>query len=188
VPRWLGTRPFENLPFQFSCHVEQSDGVVSHHDFLALSGEDPSRACAEAILSTIGPVGAIVTYNASFERGCVRGLAMRHPDLALRLHDIADRIVDLLPVVREHYYHRDMRGSFSIKAVLPARLPGLSYDALNGVADGRAAQDAYKEAVHDATPLERQAELRQQLLDYCALDTWAMVRLAQSLSEGDAAP
>ena len=188
VPRWLGTRPFENLPFQFSCHVEQSDGTVSHHDFLDLSGEDPSRACAEAILSTIGPVGAIVTYNASFERGCIRGLAQRHPDLAPRLHDIADRIVDLLPVVRDHYYHRDMQGSFSIKAVLPARLPELSYEALDGVADGRAAQDAYKEAVHEATSPERQAELRRQLLDYCALDTWAMVRLAQSLSEGDATP
>ena len=185
VPRWLGTRPFENVPFQFSCHTVHEDGAVSHDGFLDLSGEDPARACAEKILAVIGSVGAVVTYSAGFERSCLRGLAARFPDLAPRLLDIAERLVDLLPVVREHYYHRDMRGSYSIKDVLPARLPELSYKALEGVADGRAAQEAYKEAVHPATPPERRDALYRQLWTYCALDTFAMVRLAQSLSEGD---
>eukprot|EP01037_Dinobryon_pediforme_P014554 gene14554-14677_t len=187
VPRWLGTRPFENVPFQFSCHTVHEDGAMAHDGFLDLSGDDPARACAEKILSVIGSVGAVVTYSAGFERSCLRGLAARFPDLAPRLLDIAERLVDLLPVVQEHYYHRDMKGSYSIKDVLPARLPELSYKALDGVADGRAAQEAYKEAVRPATTPERRDALGRQLWDYCALDTLAMVRLAQSLSEGDGA-
>ena len=91
--------------------------------------------------------------------------------------------MDLLPLVREHYYHPDMRGSFSIKAVLPAKVPDLSYDALPGVKDGLAAQVAYQEAIQAEAAAERREQLRSELLQYCRLDTWALVKLAQSLCE-----
>ena len=183
IPRWLGTRPFQNTPFQFSCHIEQTGGEITHREFLDLSGENPSRACAEALIGALGTKGAITTYNAGFERGCIKGLAQRFPDLAPALEAISERIVDLLPLVREHYYHPDMRGSFSIKAVLPAKVPDLSYDALPGVKDGLAAQVAYQEAIQAEAAAERREQLRSELLQYCRLDTWAMVKLAQSLCE-----
>lgn len=140
VPRWIGTRPYQAVPFQFSCHFEQEDGTLDHIGFLSLDGEDPRKACAEALVSALGDHhGAVVAYNASFERGCVQGLASAFPDLAQPLLAIRDRIVDLLPVTRDHYYHRNQRGSWSIKAVLPTVAPELAYDGLL-VADGIAAQ------------------------------------------------
>jgi len=182
IPRWLRTRPYQAIPFQFSCHIEQVTGDVQHHGFLDLSGQDPSEACAMALLATLGQTGAIVTYNAAFERSCILGLARRLPTLEAPLTALAGRIVDLLPVVRRHYYHRSMRGSYSIKAVLPARLPQLSYADLDGVQDGMAAQEAYVEAVAEDTAVERKAQIRGQLEAYCTLDTWAMLQLARSLS------
>jgi hypothetical protein len=187
VPRWLGTRPFQSTPFQFSCHIESENGDLRHTEFLDLSGNDPSRACAESLLAAVGETGSIVAYNAGFERGCIQELARRLPDLAADLTAVAARVVDLLPPVRRHYYHRDMKGSYSIKAVLPSRLPHLSYDALDGVRDGLGAQRAYLEATSDGVSTTRQEELRAQLLTYCELDTRAMVQLAGSLSGAGAA-
>ena len=116
-------------------------------------------------------------YNSAFEQTRIRELAERHPRLAPALHAINDRIVDLLPVARQHYYHPSQQGSWSIKAVLPALCPDLRYDNLDGVQDGGAAQQAYLEAIAPATSAARKAELERQLLAYCRLDTWAMVRL-----------
>ncbi len=187
VPVWLGTQPFVQVPFQFSCHQVQKDGSVTHRSFLNLSGADPSRACAEALLESIGPKGSIVAYNAGFERGCIHRLADQFADLAPRLLQIEQRVVDLLPVVRANYYHRDMLGSYSIKAVLPALVPALGYDALEGVQDGSMAQAAYQEAVTPGCRPERREQLTQQLLDYCKLDTWAMVELTRALTMGSPA-
>jgi len=123
VPVWLGTRPYQQVPFQFSCHTVGKDGSSEHSMFLDLTGSNPSRVCAEELLACIGQTGAIVAYNASFERACIRGLARQFDDLAPELLAMEPRIVDLLPVVKAHYYHRDMQGSFSIKAVLPTLVP-----------------------------------------------------------------
>lgn len=182
VPVWLGTRPFDQLTFQFSCHQMQRNGSASHSSFLDLSGSNPSRACAEALLDSIGPTGAVVAYNASFEQGCIRSLAEQFADLAPRLLDIERRAVDLLPVVRQNYYHRDMRGSFSLKAVLPVLVPGPGYAALDGVKDGTMAQAAYLEAVAPACDPARREQLRRQLIDYCTLDSMAMIDLMRALT------
>ena len=181
--RSLGTRPFEQTPFQLSCHREASDGTLLHRGFLDLSGRNPSRACAEALLSAIGPVGAIVAYNASFERRCINVLAAQFADLAPRLEQLAQRVVDLLPLVKAHFYHRDMHGSFSIKAVLPTLVPQLRYEDLDGVQGGTMAQLAYTEATTLGCAPERKAQLSKQLVAYCKLDTLAMVELAWALIE-----
>jgi hypothetical protein len=182
IPPWAQQRPFEQIPFQFSCHVEQADGTVSHHQFLDTSGDDPSRACAEALLAALGGSGAIVTYNLPTERGGIRKLAERCPDLAKPLVACVDRLVDLLPLVKAHYYHANMRGSYSIKAVLPVVAPELSYKGLEGVQDGLAAMAAWVEASDPQTCAERRQALRAQLLSYCELDTWAMVKLTRNLT------
>lgn len=182
IPLWTHQRPFEQIPFQFSCHVEQADGTISHHQFLDTSGDDPSRPCAEALLAALGRSGAIITYNLPTERAGIRKLAERCPDLAGPLLACVDRLVDLLPIVRDHYYHADMRGSFSIKAVLPVVTPELSYKDLDGVQDGLAAMAAWVEASDPQTPIERREALRAQLLSYCELDTWAMVKLTHNLT------
>lgn len=170
------------MPFQFSAHVTAADGGASHHEYLSLDGSDPRRGCAEA-LALLPHDGAVVTWNASFERGCLLALAAEFPDLADTLHNIAGRIVDLLPVVRRHYYHRDMRGSWSIKAVLPTIAADLGYDGLVEVKSGTDAQAGYAEAIHPATTAARREAIRIALRDYCRRDTEAMMVVLDRLCE-----
>ena len=184
VPRWIGTRPYQAIPFQFSAHVENASGSLTHHQFLDCSGSDPRRGCAEALIRVLPREGAIIAYNASFERSRIRELASFFSDLTKELMAIAERIVDLLPIARAHYYHRDQRGSWSIKSVLPTLAPELDYGALD-VSDGGAAQLAFEEAIDPATSVKRQAALQRALLEYCALDTWAMVVLRARLCGRD---
>ena len=177
IPRWLGTRPYQQVPFQFSLHLEQSDGTITHHEFLDTSGADPRRRCAEALVAMIPEDATIVAYFASFERGVLRDLANRFPDLAERLTAMANATEDLLPVARACWYHRDQRGSWSIKAVLPT-IAALDYDALE-VKHGGMAQDAWIEAVDPSTDPLRKWALEEGLRAYCQQDTWAMVLLAR---------
>lgn len=182
VPRWAGTRPFQQVPFQWSCHIEDAKGGLAHANFLDLSGNDPTRGCAESLVASIGKTGAVVTYNAGFEGGVIKRLAERHPDLAKLLTSIAARIVDLWPVVKEHYYHRDMLGSYSLKDVLPTIAPDLAHSSLGEVQEGGGAQEAYLEAIDPVTTDARRGELRQALLDYCERDTAALISVAKALS------
>ena len=177
VPLWKGTRPYQQLPFQFSVHRLGRTGRATHQAFLDLSGGNPSLAFAQSLVAACGERGPVFVYNAAFETTRIRELAERHPRLAIALRAINDRVVDLLPIARQHYYHPSQQGSWSIKAVLPALCPEFHYDALDGVQDGGAAQQAYLEAITPATSAPRKAELERQLLAYCSLDTWAMVRL-----------
>jgi hypothetical protein len=126
-------------------------------------------------------MGAIIAYNASFERSCVKGLADALTDLSLELHAIADRFVDLLPIVQARYYHRDQRGSWSIKKVLPTIAPELDYSDLE-VGDGVAAQLAWLEARSGQCTPERRAQIAASLAAYCERDTWAMVVLLRRLN------
>jgi hypothetical protein len=179
VPIWKGTRPYQQIPFQFSLHRVDEDGTVTHLHFLDLTGEDPSEAFARSLIDQCGGAGPVFVYNAAFESARMRELGSRFPDLASGLEAIIKRIVDLLPIARNRYYHPGQQGSWSIKAVLPALCPELSYDRLAGVQDGEMAIEAYKEAVAHETTAERKLELEQQLLEYCKLDTFSMVRIWQ---------
>lgn len=181
VPVWIGRRAFEAVPFQFSCHVRHADGQLEHREFLDLTGDDPARACAEALLAAVGDRGAIVTYHMATERACIQALARLCPDLSQPLRACADRLVDLLPLIQAHYYHPEMRGSYSIKQVLSAAVPQLSYKALPGVQNGLEAQTAYKEAVAEETSSDRREAIRRELLAYCQLDTLAMVELEDAM-------
>ena len=147
---------------------------------MSVDGSDPRRNCAEALIECVGTEGAIIAYTASFERGCVNGLADALPDLASALRDIAARFVDLLPVTQSNYYHRDQKGSWSIKKVLPTIAPDLAYSDLD-VGDGAAAQLAWLEAASTDCAIQRREEITAALEAYCERDTWAMVVLLRRL-------
>lgn len=178
IPRWTGTRPFAQVPFQWSCHVEPGNGDVTHREFLAEGTGDPRRRFVESLLETLGTRGPVLVYGAGFEGGRLRELAATFPRFAGAIEGVLDRLVDLLPIAREHYYHRDMYGSWSIKAVLPTIAPDLSYAELE-IGDGELAQTAFTEILDPKTDPARRKALRTALLAYCERDTWAMVCMAR---------
>ena len=181
IPIWEGVRPYAQIPFQWSCHLEAADGTLTHREFLAEGDGDPRRGFAESLLEALdGNDGPIFVYNAAFERTRLKELATAFPEHADGLEALIDRIVDLHPITRANYYHPEMRGSWSLKAVLPAVAPDLSYEGLD-VANGTAAQQAFAETLRPDTKPARCAELRRALLEYCRLDTLALVRLAHFL-------
>ncbi len=182
VPIWTGTRPYQQIPFQFSLHRLGRNGKLEAKAFLDLSGNDPSSYFAEALIDVCGSTGPIFVYNAGFEGARISELAKRFRKLATALLAIKERLVDLHPITKEHYYHPSQQGSWSIKAVLPAVAPDLSYQDLAGVQNGGMAMEAYLEAIHPDTIPKRKAEIEEQLLAYCGLDTFAMVRLWQFLA------
>ena len=177
VPIWKGTRPYQQMTFQFSLHILDESGQLSHTDFLDISGNDPSLLLAKALINACGEKGPVFAYSAGFESSRIRELADRFPELAEPLLAINERMVDLLPIARNRYYHPSQQGSWSIKDVLPAIAPDLSYEKLDGVKDGGMAMDAFCEAIQLSTSKERKNEIQKQLLKYCALDTFAMVRI-----------
>jgi predicted RecB family nuclease len=184
VPIWAGTRPYQQMPFQFSLHKLRPDGSTEHQEFLDVSGQEPSELLARALVQACESEGSVVAYNAAFEKSCIQALAHQLPALRSALLGIADRLVDLLPIVRNHYYHPAQQGSWSIKNVLPAMVSHLRYEELEGVQDGSGAMEAYLEAIHPASNDAKRATLRQQLLDYCQLDTWAMVCIWRVMAQG----
>ncbi len=183
VPVFAGTRPYEVLPFQFSCHLQQADGSVVHRAFLHPAASHPGRPCAGALIAALDHAGPVLTYT-GYERAVITALRDRYPDLAAPLEAILARLVDLHPVLAAHYYHPDMRGSWSLKAVLPVVAPDLSYAALGEIREGTAASAAWLEAVDPATPAARRAELMAGLERYCALDTEGMRRIVLWLERG----
>nr|WP_315849280.1 DUF2779 domain-containing protein [uncultured Rhodoferax sp.] len=177
VPVWKATRPYQQIPFQFSVHRLSRTGKLAHRDFLDLSGKDPSKEFAVALIAACGEQGPIFVYNASFEAARIRELADRFKRLATPLMALVDRIVDLLPIARAHYYHPSQKGSWSIKVVLPALCPDQRYSDLDGVQDGGKAVAVFFEAIDVQTTAPRKEEIESQLLAYCKLDTYAMVRI-----------
>lgn len=181
VPRWAGTRPYQQIPFQYSLHRLDAEGELTHSGFLDLSGDDPSHELAKALVEQCDGEGPIFAYNAGFEGARSRELAERFPEQRERLLKLAARLVDLLPIARENYYHPIQQGSWSIKKVLPAIAPDLDYGQLEGVRDGGQAQQAFLQAIAIETSTQQAQVLREQLWAYCRLDTFAMVRLWSAL-------
>lgn len=179
VPIWKDTRPYQQITFQFSLHTLDASGQLEQTAFLDLSGNDPSELFAHALIGACGKHGPVFVYNAGFEKARICELAERYPYLSEPLLAINTRVVDLLPIARERYYHPSQQGSWSIKKVLPAVVPELRYDSLDGVQDGGMAMGAFLEGIHPDTSVARKAQIEQQLLAYCNLDTYAMVRLWQ---------
>ena len=183
-PPYCGTKPYAQIPFQYSLHyIEHEGGELLHKEFLAESGPDPRRAVAERLCTDIPKDVCVTAFNMSFERGRIRDLAAAFPDLADHLLNIESNIKDLLiPFRSGWYYNRAMGGSFSIKSVLPALFPddpSLDYHNLEGVHNGNEAMTVFPR-IKDMAP-DKQRTARHNLLKYCELDTFAMVKVWEAL-------
>jgi len=182
VPVWEGCHPYDAVPAQFSCHVQEADGRVTHHAWLSDGPEDPRPALAERLVQACEGARTVVAYNAGFEGRCIEQMAEALPALAVPLRSIVARLVDLLPVLRNHVYHPQFGGGFGLKSVLPALVPELRYDGLT-IADGETASFELERLLFNADGLESsaRARLRNDLVRYCHQDTWGLVRLLERL-------
>jgi len=181
VPRFDGMRPYQAMPFQFSCHVLHRNGRLGHREYLHEDESDPRPAVARALAKHVGTTGSVVAYNAGFERRVLTDLAEAVPAHAAELHSIAARLWDQRDVFRLYYDHPSFLGSTSIKNVLPVVVPGLSYADL-AIQHGDDAQSVWTEmiACQDETA---KAKLAADLRDYCQLDTYAMVEIQRALEK-----
>ncbi len=182
VPVWNGCHPYDQVPVQFSCHVQDTDGSVAHHEWLAEGREDPRLQLAASLIKACASARTVVAYNAGFERKRIEEMAAAFPTLAPQLLSMTARLVDLLPIVRNHVYHPQFDGSFSLKKVLPALVPELSYDGL-AIAEGVTASIELERLMFSGDGLDAEAtkQLRSDLLRYCHQDTWGLVKLLEFL-------
>ncbi|HSG81488.1 MAG TPA: DUF2779 domain-containing protein, partial [Gemmatimonadota bacterium] len=183
LPVWLGTAPWGTVSVQFSYHEEQPDGKVTHAEHLAEGPGDPRRPLAEALVAACAGAERIAMYT-SYERTRIRELQRAVPELAGPLAEIDAKLIDLKKVIADNIYHPEFNGSFSIKDVLTPLVPDLSYEDLP-ISDGMVAsvEIARLLLAGDEMSEEERARLRDELLQYCEQDTWAMVLLVRRLRE-----
>ena len=186
IPKYDGIKPYEQIPFQYSLHyIEKEGGKLKHKEFLSKPDIDPRRDLATSLVKDIPKDVCVLAYNMSFEKTVIKNLANLYPDLKEHLMNIRENIKDLMiPFYNRSYYTKDMKGSYSIKYVLPALFPNepaLNYHNLEGVHNGSEAMAGY--ASMGSLKKEEQERLRHNLLKYCELDTYAMVKIWEKLKE-----
>ncbi len=184
IPQWKGVIPYMQIPFQYSLHIEHENGTLEHKEFLAEDGIDPRYELAKRLVEDIPCDATVLAYNMGFEKGVIRKLANQFSDFTYDLMCIHDNIKDLMtPFQSKDYYVPKMRGSYSIKNVLPALVPEMekAYKDLDLVHNGGEAMNAF--ASLGTLSDEEKIAYRNALLEYCKLDTLAMVKILQKLRE-----
>ncbi len=176
VPVYDRSSPYQQIPFQYSLHtLHQVKQEPVHTAFLGNGSDDPRPALLEQMLVDLGTTGSIITWNMTFEKGRLLELAKHYPEHSASIDAIIDRLVDLMvPFRKRHIYSEAFLGSYSIKKVLPVLVPELSYGDLE-IQEGATASFIYGQLAE--MEVTEQEKVRQQLLDYCHLDTLAMVRI-----------
>ena len=184
IPVHPGTRPYQQVPFQWSVQVQDSPHArLKPCAFLAEDASDPREPFLRQLLDLLeSGDGHIVVYNQAFEETRLTELADRFPETKKRVERLRGRLWDLLPVIRNHVYHPEFYGSFSIKRVLPALIPGMSYDEME-VGDGNQAGLAFQRMIDPELPPALRRKLRMALLEYCAQDTKAMYEVLRIVSD-----
>lgn len=183
VPVLDGTRPYQQVPFQFSLHVVDKPGAMAwHFAYLAEGSTDPRPRFLEELRKAVGSKGSIIIYNQTFEEGILRDLAQAFPEYAEWVDADCRRMVDLLGPFRSFsYYHPDQKGSASIKAVMPA-LTGRGYEGLD-INVGDEASLAYLDMMYGNMPADERAKTRRDLEEYCGRDTEGMIWIVDKLRE-----
>jgi hypothetical protein len=182
IPRFAQMWPYSQIPFQWSVHRQMTpDAELEHFEFLAGDERDPRREFIESLCAVLGTEGPIVVYNASFESQRLRELAGWMSEYGDPIDRIRGRLWDLLRIVQAHLYHPAFNGSFSIKSVLPALMPEMTYGGME-VANGVAAGLAWERIVRGDLDVAEKERLKAALLAYCCQDTLAMVKLLESLN------
>jgi hypothetical protein len=184
VPLYDHSRPYQQIPFQFSLHIQNKKNDTPRHiGFLHTGKDDPRPHFVERLIDACGDSGSVVVYNQSFESRINRELGDTFPEYAQALDAIVQRMVDLLiPFRARLLYHPNMKGSASLKSVLPAFVADLSYDGLE-IADGQTASIQFLSCVKDVVDAETRNRVYDNLTKYCFLDTLAEVRLLAVLYE-----
>lgn len=186
IPKYDGIKPYMQIPFQYSLHYIE-DEELKHKEFLSIPDVDPRRELAISLVKDIPKDVCVLAYNMSFEKTVIKNLANLFPDLKDHLMNIHDNMKDLMiPFKNRDYYTKEMHGSFSIKYVLPALFPNdpkLDYHNLDLIHNGSEAMNEF--ANMGSLDKEKQAYLKERLLRYCELDTYAMVKIWERLKEID---
>ena len=183
IPRYPKTSPYNQIPFQFSCHIwkTESDKVLEHFEYLHTDTTDPRPGIIKAMIKGFGKKGSIVAYNKAFEIGVIKKLADFDKENRAELLALVDRFVDPLPIVRDAVYHPDFLGSFSIKYVAPSLIGDkFSYRGL-AIADGSQAQSAAERILTGKIEGKAKSQVVEDLLKYCRQDTLAMVEIVRWL-------
>lgn len=185
IPKYVGQKVYGKVPFQYSLHYYDKDNNLKHKEFLSKEDIDPRRSLAEQLVKDIPKDVCVLAYNMSFEKTVIKNLAELYNDLREDLLKINENIKDLMiPFKNRDYYVKEMDGSYSIKYVLPALFkdePSLNYHNLDLVHNGSEAMDTFKKL--GSYSKEEREKVRESLLKYCELDTYAMVKIYEKLKE-----
>ena len=187
IPEYEKTKPYQQIPFQYSLHIiKEENAPLEHKEFLAdVNDDNPIRTFAESMIKDMPENGSVIVYNKTFEASRNKEIGEMYPDLKSEMERINENIVDLMvPFKNRDYYTKEMKGSYSIKYVLPALYPDhpeLDYTELSLIHKGDEASNAFL-SLKDKS-LEEQKEIRKALLEYCKLDTYAMVKIWENFKE-----
>lgn len=182
IPRFDGFKPYQQITFQYSLHVLRDPASeLEHSEFLYTAKGDPSQSLVDSLKKDIGLVGSIIVWNKKFECGRNEELARIIPEAKTFMDNLNSRVYDLMEIFsKQHYVHKDFRGSASIKKVLPVMVPELSYKELD-IHDGGAASQSWNKVVTDAVNEQEGAKIVENLKVYCGLDTYAMYAIWKEL-------
>jgi hypothetical protein len=184
VPIYDKSRPYQQLVFQYSLHIEEENGEVKHKEYLAEANPniDPRKAFVEQLIQDCGTSGDVLVYNIGFERGKLNDLINLYPVYSEEINNIISRLKDLMtPFQKKWYYTPEMKGSYSIKYVLPALVPELSYQDLE-IKEGGTASNTFTQIVTGDFQGDVK-QTRENLLEYCKMDTFAMVKILEKLRQ-----
>jgi hypothetical protein len=181
IPLFDGTRPYQQVPFQYSLHrIDTKGKAAKHYEYLAQPGLDPRKEIAEKLLGEVPEGACVLVYNMAFEKRVLRELGESLPKLRKRLHAISEGMIDLMEPFRQRdIYHWRMNGSYSLKSVLPALVPEMTYEGLE-ISNGAMASEAYFAMEDIQDPIEL-AKLRKDLMEYCKQDTLGLVHLLEKM-------
>jgi hypothetical protein len=184
VPYFDGQRPYQQVPFQYSLHILQTpDAELEQREYLHRDNSDPARPLTEQLIKDIGDTGTVLVWYEGFEKARNRELGDMFPEYKKAMEAINDRVVDLMtPFKKKWYDDPRCEGSASIKQVLPALCPELSYKSL-GIQEGGSAQRLWMEAVLDGKRAKEKEQILADLVEYCKLDTFAMVEIYRVLKQ-----
>jgi len=183
IPKFVNSRPYQQLVFQYSLHVQKSkNGELLHSEFIAkINSTDPRISFIRKLIEDCGQEGDILVYNIAFEKTRLQELANDCPEFSNSISNILTRLKDLMIPFRERWFYTpEMKGSYSIKVVLPALFPEFTYSNLE-IKDGNTASLTYASMVQDSFSGDVNKYLKA-LLEYCKLDTLAMVNILEKLS------
>lgn len=180
IPLFDNSSPYQQIPFQFSLHIqEKQDGELRHIEFLHTEPNDPRPEFVKALIASCGEKGSVIVYNQAFESRINNELGLTFPGYKAKLTAITDRMIDLLKPFRSRsLYHPEMKGSASLKRVLPAFVPEMNYGDME-IGNGGDASMMYLMCQKDLVSAEEKNTIYKNLIDYCGMDTMAEVRLLE---------